>query len=54
MNESFNALVWRLAPKHLHAGTKIVEIAAFIAAITFNDGFAGILKVMQTMELKIG
>jgi len=53
-NESFNALVWRLAPKHLHAGTKIVEIAAFIAAITFNDGFAGILKVMQTMELKIG
>ena len=26
-NESFNATVWRLTPKHLHSGRKIIEIA---------------------------
>ena len=25
-NEGFNACIWRLAPKHLHAGVKIIEM----------------------------
>ncbi|KYN31554.1 hypothetical protein ALC56_14435 [Trachymyrmex septentrionalis] len=35
-NESFNSTVWRLAPKHLHCGLKIIEIAAYLAAGMFN------------------
>lgn len=52
-NESYNSTLWRLAPKHLHAGRKIVEIAAFIAACVFNEGFFGVMKIMETLELKI-
>ena len=53
-NDSFNVLIWRLAPKHEHAGFKIVQIATFIATVTFNDGFNGVLKIMEVVELKIG
>jgi len=52
-NESFNSTVWRLAPKHLHSGLKIIEIAAFLAAGTFNEGYS-ILRVMDALELQIG
>lgn len=45
-NESFNATVWRLAPKHLHSGAKIVNIAAFIAAAVFNEGYNAILMII--------
>lgn len=53
-NESFNSTIWRLAPKHLNCGLKIVEIAAFIAAGVFNKGYYAVLKIMETLELKIG
>jgi len=53
-NESFNATVWRLAPKHLHCGWKIIEIAAFLAAGMFNDGYNFILNIMNDLELPIG
>lgn len=53
-NESFNATVWRLAPKHLNSGIKIVEIAAHLAAVIFNDGYTSILNIMQLMEIQIG
>ena len=35
-NESFNFTAWRMSPKHLHSGIKIVEIAAYIAGGMFN------------------
>ena len=53
-NESFNPTIWRLAPKHLNSGRKIVEIAAFIATGVFNEGYYAILKIMQTLEINIG
>lgn len=53
-NESFNSTIWRLAPKHLNCGLKIVEITAFIAAGVFNEGYYAVLKIMETLELKIG
>jgi len=53
-NESFNATVWRLALKHLHCGWKIVEIATFLAAGTFNDGYNFILTIMNDLQLQIG
>lgn len=53
-NESFNLTVWRLAPKHLNCGLKIVEIAAFVAAGIFNEGYSFVLKVMEVLDLIIG
>lgn len=53
-NESFNATVWRLAPKHLNCGTKIIEIAAYLAAGMFNEGYTFILQIMNDLELQIG
>ena len=53
-NESFNSTVWRLCPKHLHSGNKIVETAAFIAAGTFNEGHAAIFLVMDMLNKTIG
>lgn len=53
-NESFNSCVWRLAPKHLYCGIRTIEIAGYIAAGLFNEGYFTILKIMDTLELKIG
>jgi len=53
-NESFNSTVWRLAPKHLHCGSKIIEIAAYLAGGMFNDGYSFILRVMDDLQLPIG
>ncbi|KZC08118.1 hypothetical protein WN55_10888 [Dufourea novaeangliae] len=53
-NESFNSTVWRLAPKHLNYGINIIEIAAFIAASVFNEGYCVILKMMNILEITIG
>ncbi|XP_029169169.1 uncharacterized protein LOC114939099 [Nylanderia fulva] len=53
-NESFNSLVWRLSPKHLNSGHKIVEIAAYIAAGIFNEGYFAVLSTMQLLDIIIG
>lgn len=53
-NESFNACVWNIVPKHMFAGKKIIEIAAYSAACVFNEGSFTILKVMETMGVHIG
>ena len=53
-NESFNATIWRLAPKHLNCGFKIVEIAPFLAAGTFNEGLRFVVQLMQVLDLIIG
>lgn len=37
-NESFNRLVWKVAPKTKMGSTPIVEIAANVAACIFNRG----------------
>ena len=46
-NESFNATVWRMAPKHLNSGHKIVEIAAYMAAGIFNEGYTAVQNVCR-------
>ncbi|XP_018313415.1 uncharacterized protein [Mycetomoellerius zeteki] len=52
-NESFNSMIWRITPKHINSGRKIIEIAAFISAGTFNEGCSAILKIMETLDIKI-
>ena len=53
-NESFNSCVWMIAPKHMFVGKNVIEIAAFSAAIMFNEGLNPILKVMEVMGIQIG
>lgn len=53
-NESFNATIWALAPKTIHSGKEVVEIASNLAACNFNEGLNGILKVMRVLQLDIG
>ena len=53
-NESFNATVWSMAPKHTFSGKKIVKIACLTAACIFNEGFSTVLKIMETMHVGVG
>lgn len=53
-NESFNGLLWHFAPKYIYCGKKTVEMAMYISAIIFNDGFNAILKTFEIMGLTIG
>ncbi|KAG8240056.1 hypothetical protein J437_LFUL019475 [Ladona fulva] len=43
-----------MAPKHLNCGSKIIEIAAFLAAGIYNDGYNFILQIMNDLQLQIG
>lgn len=52
-NESFNSTLWRLTPKPLHAGSKIVKILAYIAAGIFNEGHAFLLHLMDDLGIEI-
>ena len=53
-NASYNGLLWHFAPKHLHNGLKMIELANFRAVLIFNDGFYAILKMLQVMDVIIG
>lgn len=53
-NESVNQLIWKITPKILPAGSKIVDIAAYVAAGTYNEGIAALLLFMHGMDLKLG
>ncbi|KAG8229939.1 hypothetical protein J437_LFUL011083 [Ladona fulva] len=53
-NESFNATIWRLVPKHLNCGIKIIEMSAYLAAGIFNEGYKFVLHCMQDMGIIIG
>lgn len=53
-NESFNALIWKFAPKHLHCGKETVEIAACLAVVLFNEGYSGIMSIMSDLQISIG
>lgn len=53
-NESFNQLIWKIAPKTLHSGAKIVNIAALLATCTFNNGVTSLLEVMNELGISVG
>jgi len=53
-NENFNACIWKLASKHLHCGVQIVQIAAYIAAGIFNEGYSSILKIKNAVGIVVG
>ena len=53
-NELLNSLIWTFAPKHIHAGSHIIEIANHNAVCIFNEASLPVLKIMDTMLIKIG
>lgn len=54
VNESLNALIWKLCPKTTNAARKIVEIAVNTAIANFNDGKQAVLSIMSELELTPG
>lgn len=53
-NESFNNLIWERAPKTVFVGHQTIWIAVHDAVITFNNGAARRLLVLNEMGLKPG
>jgi len=53
-NESFNAIVWNLAPKSYSSGKKVLNIATDIAVCNFNNGLTTVLQIMKVLEMEIG
>ncbi|XP_015179220.1 PREDICTED: uncharacterized protein LOC107067854 isoform X1 [Polistes dominula] len=53
-NESYNQLIWKITPKIVPCGSKIVEIAAYIAAGMVNEGTKSLLYFMSALGLSLG
>lgn len=53
-NESFNSLVWSMAPKTISSGKIVLDTAVYLSVLCFNDGFSGIMQVMQQLGITIG
>ena len=49
-NESFNKRVWAICPKISNSVHKVVRIAAYDAAGTFNDGYINKLNIFIRCE----
>ncbi|XP_071572857.1 uncharacterized protein [Temnothorax nylanderi] len=53
-NESYNQLVWKIAPKTMHSGAVTVNIAALLATCMFNNGISSLLQIMNTLGISVG
>ncbi|KYN15053.1 hypothetical protein ALC57_12742 [Trachymyrmex cornetzi] len=53
-NESFNSVVWSIAPKAVLSGKTVLDIATDIAIITFNDGLSSLFPIYNALGLTVG
>ena len=53
-NESFNAMLWSMAPKTLSGGKIVLNIAANIAVCIYNDGLSSVTTIMEVLVSTIG
>ena len=53
-NESFNAQIWRRAPKHLPLGKQTVETAVAMAVLEFNKGLGGYKDILEKLQIPLG
>lgn len=53
-NESLNSKIGKICPKTGFVGRRIVEIAVYGAAMTFNDGMQARMKVLQRLGIVPG
>ncbi|XP_076636142.1 uncharacterized protein LOC143349089 [Colletes latitarsis] len=53
-NESFNSKIWKIAPKTVFCGSEIINIAAYFAVCTYNDGASNALEILKQLNIIIG
>ncbi|GFY21117.1 CCHC-type domain-containing protein [Trichonephila clavipes] len=53
-NEAFNVCLWNVVPKEIFVELQTFSLGSYIAVITFNKGFKGLLSVLETLDIKIG
>lgn len=53
-NESYNQLIWKITSKIVPVGSKIVELAAYIAAGIFNEGTTSLLYYVNAICISLG
>ncbi|XP_024946630.1 uncharacterized protein LOC112495203 [Cephus cinctus] len=53
-NDSYNQLIWKITPKIVPCGAKIVELTANVGAAIFNEDTASLLFYMSAMRLWLG
>lgn len=53
-NESFNSLVWSIAPKTVSSGKTVLEIATNLTVGIYNDGYFSVMQVLQELGVTIG
>ncbi|GFT35439.1 uncharacterized protein TNCV_922571 [Trichonephila clavipes] len=53
-NEAFNGCLWNVVPKEIFVELQTFSLGSYIAVITFNKGFKGLLSVLEALDIKIG
>ncbi|OXU29549.1 hypothetical protein TSAR_012456 [Trichomalopsis sarcophagae] len=53
-NESFNNVLWNIAPRTDFVGLETLEISAYIANIMFLTGWKGLLFLMSNLDIEPG
>ena len=53
-NESYNALIWKRAPKVSHSSLPTVRLATFLALSHFNDGCKTVAYVLEELGFEPG
>lgn len=54
LNESLNAVIWKLAPNHMQTSPETVNMASYFGAILYNEGYIGVVWLMKAMGIEIG
>eukprot|EP00112_Aurelia_sp_Birch-Aquarium-sp1_P015936 Seg357.6 transcript_id=Seg357.6/GoldUCD/mRNA.D3Y31 product="hypothetical protein" protein_id=Seg357.6/GoldUCD/D3Y31 len=53
-NESYNALIWKRAPKVSHSSLVTVQLATFLALSHFNDGCKTVAHILEELGVEPG
>lgn len=53
-NESYNNLIWRIAPKIAFSGMEIVEMTTYLATCIFNNGYQVLLQFLEQLHVQVG
>ncbi|GFT39111.1 uncharacterized protein TNCV_3686231 [Trichonephila clavipes] len=53
-NESFNAILWQILPKEVFVEHQTLRLGAYIAVVQFNNGFQGLISILNEMGIVLG
>lgn len=48
-----NSKIWKIAPKTVFCGSEIINIAAYFAVCTYNDGASNVLEILKQLNIII-